>query len=122
LFGGGAGDAAQAAGLLAHGVCPHGGLALLSLAFAQELSHLAGQCAVFLQGAFSSPLLPGSFAPQGGLAAFDGLPAPGHLGPGPGQRFAGACLPVCHRQAKGPDQVVQPGVALVGVPFSLVSD
>ena len=57
-------------------------------------SGLAGQSAVFLPGAFSFSLPPGFVPPQGGLAAFDGLPAPGHRGPGPGQRLLGAFLPV----------------------------
>ena len=82
-----AGDAAQVAGLLARGLCSHDGLALLPPALTQELSHLAGRCVVFLPDAFSFSLPPGFVAPQGGLAAFDGLPAPGHLGLAPGQRF-----------------------------------
>ena len=89
-----AGDAAQAAGLLARGVCSHDGLALLLPALTQELGHLAGQCVVFLPGAFLFSLPPGFVALLGGLAAFDGLPAPGHRGPGPGQRLLGAFLPV----------------------------
>ena len=111
------GDAAQAAGLLARGVCPHGGLAPLT----QELSHLAGQCVVFPPGAFSFSLLRGFFALQGGLAAFDGLPAPGQPGPGPVPGFPRMFRPVCHRLARGTRQVVQPGVALVGGPFPLIS-
>ena len=115
-----AGDAVQAAGLLARGVCSHEGLALLLPALTQELSHLAGHCVVFLPDAFSFSLPPGFYAPQGGLAAFDGLPAPGHLGLAPDQRFPRAFLPVWYRQALRPRQVVQPGFALVGVPFPLV--
>jgi hypothetical protein len=120
-FGRVAGDAAQAAGLLARGVCSHDGLALLLPALAQELSHLAAPCVVFLPGAFSFSLPPGFVVPLGGLAAFDGLPAPGHRGPGAGQRIPEAFLPVWYRQAMRPRQVVQPGFALVGVPFPLVS-
>ena len=81
---------------------------------------MVGLSVVFLPGACSSSLLPGFLAPHGGLAAFDGLPAPGHLVPRPAHRVAGACLPAWHRQAKGPRQVVQPGFAQVGVPFPLV--
>jgi hypothetical protein len=117
LFDGAVGDAAQAAGLLARGARLHGGLALLPPALSLEMSELAGQSVVFPPGAFSfSPVL-GFFAPQDGLTAFDGLPAPGHLGPGPGQGFPDACLPVWQRLAKRPCQVVQPGFALVRVPF-----
>ena len=81
---------------------------------------MVGLSVVFLPGACSSSLLPGFLAPHGGLTAFDGLPAPGHLGPRPGHRFTGACLPAWHRQATGQRQVVQPGFAQVGVPFPLV--
>jgi hypothetical protein len=49
---------------------------------------------VFPPGAFSFSLPPGFVAPLGGLAADDGLPAPGNPGLGPGQRLLGACLPV----------------------------
>jgi hypothetical protein len=115
-----AGDAAQAAGLLAHGVCPPGGLAVLPLALTPENSHLAGQRVPFPLVACSSSLLGGFFALQEGLAAFDGLPAPGHLGPGPGQGFAGACLPGWHRHAECPRQVIESGLTLVGVPFPLI--
>ena len=117
-----AGDAAQVAGLLARGLCSQDGLALLLPALTQELSHLAGPCVVFLPGAFSFAVPPGFVAPLGGLAAYDGLPAPGNPGLGPGQRLLGACLPVWHRQAMRPRQGVQPGFALVSVAFPLVSD
>jgi len=89
-----AGDAAQAAGLLARSVCSHDRLALLPPALTQDLSHLAGPCVVFPPDAFSSSLPPGFVAPQGGLTAFDGLPAPRHRGLGPAQRLLGAFLPV----------------------------
>jgi len=116
-----AGDAAQAAGLLAHGVCLPDGLALLPLALTPENNHLADQCVPFPLVACSSLLLPGFVAPQEGLAAFDGLPAPGRVGLGPGHGFAGACLEVWHGHAEHPRQVIEPGVPLPGVPFPLVS-
>ena len=75
---------------------------------------------MFLPGAFSFSLPPGFVAPLGGLAAKDRLLAPGDPGLGPGQRFPGACLQVCHCRAMRARQVVQPGFALVGVPFPLV--
>lgn len=87
-----AGDVAHAASLFAHGSCQPDGLAPLPLAFTPQLSHLAGQGVVFPPGACLPTLLAGFLAPTAGLAAFDGLPAPGHLSLGPGQRFAGACL------------------------------
>jgi hypothetical protein len=120
LLGAAAGDAAQAAGLLAHDVCLPGGLALLPLALTPENSHLAGQCVPFPLVACSSSLLPGFFAPQEGFAAFDALPAPGYLGLGPGQGIAGACPPVQHRHAECPRPVDQIGFSLPGVPFPLV--
>ena len=126
-FDGAVGDAAQAAGLPSRGARLHGGLALLPPALSLEISELDGQSVVFPPGTFSFSLVLGFFAPQDGLAAFDGLPAPGHLGPGPSQGFPDACLPVWQRLAKHPRQVVQPGFALVrvsfppvGVPFPLV--
>jgi hypothetical protein len=69
----------------------------------------------------ASSLLPGFFAPQEALAAFDGLPAPDRLGFGPGHGFPGACPPIWHRHAECPRQVIEPGVPLPGVPFPLVS-